>query len=404
MDILSGKRLVLGVTGSVAAYKSVFLASRLTQAEVLVDVILTEAAERFVGPISFSSVTGRQVYREEDLWESSDHVPHIELGESNDLFLIAPATANTIAKLALGIADNLLSLSALASRTPLYIAPAMDGGMYMNPATQSNIQVLEERGMVFLGPGQGHLASGLQGKGRMLEPEILFGHIRLAIGRTGRLAGKKIVVTAGGTREALDPVRYLSNRSSGRQGYALAQAGLDQGAQVVLISAPAALEPPVGARMIQVVNAAQMAEAVLKETEQADVLIMAAAVADYRPAEFSPQKIKKSPGVMSELPLQPTQDILKAVAEKKDSSGVGPDLVVGFAAESEQILAHAEKKLKEKSLDLLAVNDITRSDAGFEVDTNQVTLLWSDGRRRDLPLSTKAQVAQEIIQVISDMI
>jgi phosphopantothenoylcysteine decarboxylase/phosphopantothenate--cysteine ligase len=404
MDNVSGKRLVLGVTGSVAAYKSVFLASRLAQAGVFVDVILTEAAERFVGPISFSSVTGRRVYLEGDLWKTSDHVPHIELGETNDLFLIAPATANTIAKLAQGLADNLLSLSALASRTPLYVAPAMDGGMYLNPATQSNLRVLEERGAVILEPEQGHLASGLHGKGRMLEPDVLFGHIRQALGREGRLAGKKVVVTAGGTREALDPVRYLTNRSSGRQGYALAQAALDQGAQVTLISGPAALQAPVGARMVQVVSAAQMADAVLSETEQVDVLIMAAAVADYRPAEVSPQKIKKSTGELSEITLQPTQDILQAVAEKKSSSGVGPDLTVGFAAESEQIIGHAEKKLKGKSLDLLAVNDISRGDAGFEVETNQVTLLWPDGQRREIPLTTKSRLAREIIQEIAELI
>lgn len=397
MDLFSKQRIVLGVSGSIAAYKAVYLASRLTQAGALVDVVLSEAASKFVNPISFSSVTGRKTFRDEDLWEASEHVPHIELGENNDLFLIAPATANTIAKLANGAADNLLALSALASRTPVHLAPAMDGGMYAHPATQENLRILTERGAVVLGPAQGHLASGLKGKGRMIEPEELLGHIRLALGREGLLAGKRVVVTAGGTREAIDPVRYLSNRSSGKQGYALAQAALDQGAEVILITAPTWLQAPIGAKTISVVSAAEMFDAVLGEADRADLLIMAAAVADFQPEQPAEQKIKKAQDELSALALRPTKDILREVARRKSSTGKGPRFTVGFAAESERLIEQAEKKLKAKSLDMIAVNDISRSDAGFAVDTNQVTLLRLDGTIRELPLMSKAEVAREII-------
>ena len=397
MEIFSGKRIVLGVSGSIAAYKAVFLASRLTQAGAKVDVLLSKAAAEFVGPISFTSVTGRKTFQDQDLWEVSEHVPHIDLGENNDLFLIAPATANTIAKLANGLADNLLSLSALASRTPIFLAPAMDGGMYAHPATQENLRLLRERGAVILGPRQGHLASGLKGKGRMVEPEEIFGRIRAALGSEGLLAGKKVVVSAGGTREAIDPVRYISNRSSGKQGYALAQAALDQGAEVTLITAPTALSSPVGARQLDVVSAAEMHDAVLREAGRADLLIMAAAVADFQPAQTTKHKIKKSKADFSEIPLRPTRDILKDVAQERSSSGKGPRVSVGFAAESERIIENGEKKLQEKALDLLVVNDISREDAGFEVDTNAVTLLWADGRIRELPLLRKSEVAREVI-------
>lgn len=397
MEIIKGKKIVLGVSGSIAVYKTVSLASKLAQSGALVEVILTESAAKLVAPLTFSSVTGRRAFTDQDLWKTSDHVPHIELGESNDIFLIAPATANTIAKLARGIADNLLTVSALASRTPVLVAPAMDGGMYAHPATQENLKILRDRGISILGPKEGHLASGLEGKGRMLEPEELFGYLRLQLGREGVLAGKKVVVTAGGTREPIDPVRHITNRSSGKQGYALAQAALDQGALVSLISAPTALRPPVGARVIPVVTADQMQDAVFAEVEQADLLLMAAAVADFKLAQPAGEKIKKESGDFSQLPLEPTADILAAVADYKERPGMGPKLTVGFAAESERIVANAEEKLHQKKLDMIVVNDITREDAGFEVDTNQVILLWADGRRKDLPLMSKEEAAENII-------
>ena len=283
MKIFENKRIILGVTGSIAAYKSVDLASRLTKAGALVDVVLTEAAAKLVTPVTFSSVTGRKAYLESDLWKVDDHVLHIELGEKSQVFLIAPATANTIAKLAHGIADNLLTVSALASRTDILVAPAMDGGMYSNLATQENLATLKDRGVIILGPAEGHLASGLSGKGRMLEPEELFGHLRARLGKNGILAGKKVVVSAGGTQEPIDPVRVISNKSSGKQGYALAQAALDHGARVVLITTPVCLKPPVESSVVKVTKAEEMAEAVYKESSDADILIMAAAVADYQP-------------------------------------------------------------------------------------------------------------------------
>jgi phosphopantothenoylcysteine decarboxylase/phosphopantothenate--cysteine ligase len=396
MNIFDGKRIVLGITGSIAAYKAVSLASRLTKAGALVDVIMTEAASKLVSPISFSSVTGRRAYLEKDLWQVDDHVVHIELGETNQAFLIAPATANTIAKLAHGIADNLLTLSALASRTDILVAPAMDGGMYSHPATQENLSILEMRGVTILGPAAGHLASGLSGKGRMLEPDELMGHLRAWLGKEGPLAGKKVLVTAGGTQEAIDPVRMITNRSSGKQGYALAQAAVDQGGEVILVSAPVCLAPPVGVTLVKVENADEMAEAVLKETENTDMLIMAAAVADYMPDQISNRKIKKSEGGLSDIKLKETRDILKEVAKKK--KGKKPNVTIGFAAETENLLENAQSKLKEKTLDLIAVNDISRTDAGFGVDQNQVTLIWKDGKTEELPLMDKGDVAYEIIQ------
>src|SRR5512147_307029 len=278
MSILSNKHIVLGVTGSIAAYKAADLASKLAQAGAQVDVILSGAAEKFVTPLTFQSVTGRRAYVDGDLWGNEAHVLHVGLGHAADLLVIAPCTANTIAKLAHGQADNLLAVTALAMQSPLLIAPAMDGGMYDHPATQENIETLKKRGATFIGPAEGHLASGLSGVGRLLETAEIMGYIRLILGHHGPLAGKKVVVTAGGTQEPLDPVRVLTNRSSGKQGYALAQAALDLGAEVILVSAPTALVPPVGARLVQVETALQMRDAVMAELGRVDALVMAAAV------------------------------------------------------------------------------------------------------------------------------
>ncbi len=397
MKVLENKRIVLGVTGSIAAYKSVTLASALTKAGALVDVILTDAAAQLVAPITFSSVTGRKAYLDEDLWKVDDHVLHIDLGETNDALLIAPATANTIAKMAHGLADNLLSLTALASRTTPLIAPAMDGGMYSHPATQDNLALLTKRGVQVWGPAAGHLASGLSGKGRMLEPDQLFGYLRQWLGREGLLAGKKVVVTAGGTQEPIDPVRVISNRSSGKQGFAIAQAALDQGAAVILITAPSALEAPIGSTLIPVNTAQEMCEAVMSETTDADILIMAAAVADYKPVKSAESKIKKEQGGLDVIELERTIDILKEVAILREKKKTNLGVVIGFAAETENLLQNATSKLENKNLDLIAANDVSKKDRGIGSDNNQVTLIWKEGRTRELPLLDKSDVADELI-------
>jgi phosphopantothenoylcysteine decarboxylase / phosphopantothenate---cysteine ligase len=402
MSVFSNKRITLGVTGSIAAYKAADLASKLTQAGAQVDVILSDAAENFVTPLTFQSVTGRRAYIDRDLWGNEAHILHVGLGHSADLLVIAPCTANTIAKLAHGQADNLLTVTALATPSPLLIAPAMDGGMYDHPATQENIETLKKRGAIFIGPAEGHLASGLSGVGRLLETAEIIGHIRITLGRNGLLAGKKIVITAGGTQESLDPVRVLTNRSSGRQGYALAQTALDMGAQVTLITTPTSLIPPIGARLVHVETARQMLEAVQAESAESDALIMAAAVADFRPKNQAKDKIKKEGGI-PQIELEATEDILKTVA----GEGPGkerPRVVVGFAAESRDLLENAAHKLQSKGLDLIAANDISAEDAGFAVETNRVTLLFADGRQEDLPLMSKPEVAEVILVRVAKLL
>jgi phosphopantothenoylcysteine decarboxylase/phosphopantothenate--cysteine ligase len=393
MSIFVDKHILLGVTGSIAAYKAVELASKLTQAGAQVDVILTPFAEKFVTPLTFASVTGRKAFTDADLWGGQAHVLHVGLGHSANLLVIAPCTANTLAKLASGLADNLLTVTALAAQCPLLVAPAMDVGIYTNPATQENIRILTERRIHFAGPAEGRMASGLTGLGRFLEPAELLGHIRLLLGREGPLAGKKVVVTAGGTQEPLDPVRVLTNRSSGKQGYAVAQAALDAGATVVLVSAPSGLTPPVGAQVIQVATAQAMLESVLVESAGADALIMAAAVADFRPKKVARNKLKKRDGI-PQVELETTPDILQAVVKLGPQK---PRLLVGFAAESRDLLKNARSKLESKKLDLIVANDISTSDAGFEVDTNRVTLLFPDRPEESLPLMGKQQVAETLV-------
>jgi phosphopantothenoylcysteine decarboxylase / phosphopantothenate---cysteine ligase len=395
---LQDKRILLGVTGSIAAYKAAELASKLAQAGAQVDVILTAAAQQFVSPLTFQSVTGRRAFIDSDLWGSQGHVQHIGLGKQADLLVIAPATANTLARLANGMADNLLSVTALAATCPLVVAPAMDGGMYAHPATQANLDVLGQRGAWIIGPAAGHLASGLAGVGRMVEPLELLGHIRWIIARSGPLAGRRVVVTAGGTQEPIDPVRVIANRSSGKQGFALAQAALDLGAEMILISGPVHLPTPVGAQRVDVQSAQDMFVAVLGAISRADALIMAAAVADFRPVEKAANKIKKEGGI-PEIRLEYTPDILKAVAQCKEEQG-WPRLTVGFAAESQRLLENAAAKLQAKRLDLIVANDISAQDAGFAVDTNRVTLLHADGLSEALPLMSKEQVAAEVMQRI----
>ena len=397
---LAQKNILLGVTGSIAAYKAADLASKLAQAGALVDVILTPAATEFISPLTFQSVTGRPAYTDKALWGAEAHVLHVGLGHSADMLVIAPATANTLARLAQGLADNLLVLAALSfgsgsPEKPLLIAPAMDAGMLNHPATQANLELLRQRGAVIIGPEEGHLASGLEARGRMTEPAVLLGHIRYLLTRTGPLQGRHAVVTAGGTQEAIDPVRMIANHSSGKQGYALAQAALDAGARVTLISTPVALQPPQGAEYLQVTSAAEMELAVLKACSSADVLLMAAAVADFKPVHFSGQKIKKHAGLHT-LELEPTPDILLAVSKIRKKSQL-PKVVVGFAAETHDLLTQAKAKLKSKALDLIVANDVSHPGSGFGADTNQVTLLFPDGCAEPLPLLSKSEVAERVL-------
>ncbi|MFH1907454.1 MAG: bifunctional phosphopantothenoylcysteine decarboxylase/phosphopantothenate--cysteine ligase CoaBC [Chloroflexota bacterium] len=401
-SIFTSKHILLGVTGSIAAYKAAELASRLTQEGAQVDVILTPAAERFVAPLTYQSVTGRRALTDAELWGGEAHVLHVGLGHSADLLVIAPCTANTLARLAHGSADNLLTITALAARCPILLAPAMDVGMFAHPATQENVRILSERGVHFAGPGEGRMASGLTGKGRMLEPAELLGHIRLVLGKNGKLVGKKVVVTAGGTQEAIDPVRVITNRSSGKQGYALAQAAIDAGAQVTLITAPTSLTAPVGARLIEVRTAGEMLEAVLAESAGAEALLMAAAVADFRPKKIAADKLKKRDGI-PQVELEAAPDVLETVAGL-GSGEKRPGVVVGFAAESRDLMKNASAKLSSKKLDMIVANDVSAPDSGFAVDTNRVTLLFADGREESLSLMSKAEVAEAIIERVAAML
>jgi phosphopantothenoylcysteine decarboxylase/phosphopantothenate--cysteine ligase len=403
MSIFSGKRIILGVTGSIAAYKAADLASKLTQAGAQVETVFSPGAEKFITPLTFQSVTGRKAFTDAELWGGEAHVLHVGLGHAADLLIIAPCTANTLAKLAHGQADNLLTVTALAAECPILIAPAMDGGMFAHPATQENVRILSERGVTFVGPAPGHLASGLVGVGRMSEPLEILGMARITLGRKlGPLRDKRLVITAGGSQEPIDPVRVISNRSSGKQGYALAQSALEMGAEVTLISHPTALAAPVGAETVRVETVQQMLEAVLNAVQDADGLVMAAAVADFRVKNVAGNKLKKRDGI-PQIELEAAPDILATVASQR---GHAPRLkvVVGFAAESRDLLENAQAKLASKKLDFIAANDISAGDAGFAVETNRVTLLYADGRREELPLLSKSEVADHILTRVAEIL
>lgn len=398
---IAQKNILLGVTGSIAAYKAADLASKLTQAGAIVNTIMTPTALQFVTPITFQSVTGRDVYTDADLWGMKAHILHVDLTRKADLFIIAPITANTMAKLAHGMADNLLTISSIAyraedSKHPFLIAPAMDAGMYSHPATQENLQRLTTRGAIAVGPAWGHLASGLAAQGRMSDVTEIFDHIRYWLGRGGPLQGRRIVVTAGGTQEPIDPVRMLTNRSSGKQGYALAQAALDSGAEVTLISTPCGLPVPVGLEHVSAATAREMEKAVLHACRTADVLIMAAAVADFRPRSTAAQKIKKDKGAFT-IELEQTTDILNAVKEQRQTSN-RPQMVIGFAAETENLLENAAEKMAAKNMDMIVANDVSADDAGFGVDANRVTFLFREGKKEPLPLLSKAEVAGHVME------
>jgi phosphopantothenoylcysteine decarboxylase/phosphopantothenate--cysteine ligase len=399
ISLLQSKRILLGVTGSIACYKSVDLASKLTQAGALVDVVLSESATRFVSPLTFRSVTGRPVFA--DMWGTEEHVHHVGLGESADLLVIAPATAHTLGKLSHGLADNLLTVTALAARCPLLIAPAMDGAMYAHPTTLANVELLRERGALIIGPAEGRMASGLVGLGRMVEPGELLAHIRLALAANGPLSGKRVVVTTGPTREPIDPVRFISNRSTGKQGLAVAQAALDAGAEVTLIHGPIAEPIPLGVRPLAVQTTNEMGEAVLTEVKNAAALFMVAAVADFRPGKLSDQKIKKNSDEWGlAIGLEVTLDILEAVKAQRAECGC-PRVSLGFAAETQNAFEYGREKLLRKGLNFIAVNDVTAEGAGFATDTNRVLLLSSAGVVEEMPLMSKMAVAERLVHHVT---
>ncbi len=406
--MLLNKHIVVGICGGIASYKAVELVSHLQQAGALVDVILTEHAEEFVRPLTFATVSHRPVYS--DLWEPSGKAAetHIALAEEAELLAVVPATAHTIAKLAHGLTDNMLTAVALATTAPLLLAPAMYKEMYAHPATQANLALLQSRGAFIVGPDVGRLASGAVGPGRLPETATLLGAIHMVLGRHGDLSGRRVMVTAGGTQEPLDPVRYMGNRSSGKMGYQLAINARDRGAHVILISGPVALPIPYGVELHQVETARQMRDVVFDCITDVDVLVMSAAVADFRPAHVAMQKIKKDDTEASihensgerSIRLVSNPDILGELAAALHNPSIPSQhrrpIRVGFAAETEQLIDHAREKLRKKDLDLLVANDVSRPDSGFGSDTNKVLIFHASGAMEDLPLMPKTDIATAI--------
>jgi phosphopantothenoylcysteine decarboxylase/phosphopantothenate--cysteine ligase len=394
MTTLASKELILGVTGSIAAYKAVYLLRELARLGAGVTVVLTEAAQKFVGPLTWRTLSGRPVLT--DLFDPQTEaaVEHVALAERADALLVVPATANLLAKAAHGIADDFLTTLLLACRGPVLMAPAMDGGMWDHPAVQANVATLRSRGITVLEPETGELASGLSGKGRLPEVETILEALHRLLVPAKDLAGERILVTAGPTREPIDPVRYISNRSSGKMGYAIALAALRRGAEVVLVSGPTALIPPSGAVFLPVQTAEEMREAVLQHLPATTIVIKAAAVADYRPLRPHAAKIPSKQERLT-LPLAPTPHILTEIAAKKGSA-----FVVGFAAETHDVSAHAEAKLQATGIDLLVANDVSQAGIGFESDDNQVLLLDRWGGVQELPRIPKLQVAHAILDRI----
>jgi len=391
---LADKHVVLGVTGSIACYKALDLASKLMQAGALVDIIMSYGATQFVTPLAFRSLTHRVVVTDTFDPDSEYSVEHVALAHQADVIVVAPATVHCIAKLALGLADDPLTTTIVAAKCPLVVAPAMDGNMFDHPATQANLATLKERGAVIAGPGIGRLASGLSGVGRLLETPELLGHISYAMGKDGDLAGRTVVVSAGGTMEPIDPVRVITNHSSGKMGYALAEAARDRGADVVLVTAPTSLADPALVKVVQVRTAEEMGQAIQEHVTKADALVMAAAVADYRPTETAGQKIKKADDDLN-ISLAKTTDILK--------SAKGNFVRVGFAAESQNLVENAKAKVGSKNLDLIAANDITAEGSGFGSDTNKVTLIDRDLAVEELPLLSKYEVSNRILDRVKGL-
>jgi phosphopantothenoylcysteine decarboxylase/phosphopantothenate--cysteine ligase len=399
-QVLRNKHIVLGITGGIAAYKAAEVASRLVKAGATVDVVMTEAAIKFVAPLTFQALTHRPVVTEMFTLLGETEIGHVSLAQWADLLIIAPATANTIAKLAAGLADSMLTATALGTQVPILLAPAMETRMWENPLTQGNIARLQEaQDVTMVGPGVGRLASGGVGPGRMAEPVEIVDWVRIILGRGGGLAGQRVVVTTGGTQEPIDPVRFVGNHSSGKMGYALALAARDRGAEVTLVSAPTALPAPTGVRLVGVQTAQEMYQAVLETLPESDALIMAAAVADYRPAEAVVHKIKKGEGGL-ELTLVRTTDILAEVATQRAELGC-PRVVVGFAAETQDLVANAQAKLEAKRLDLMVANDARQA---MGADVNQVTLLDASGGVEELPLLPKDEVAERVMDRVVELL
>ncbi len=389
------KRVVLGVSGSIAAYKAADLASQLVKSGIEVFPVMTAGAARFVQPATFRALTHHPC--PVDLFEEPfpGEIAHIWLARHCDLFVIVPASMNVIARLANGLAEDMLSAAALACTAPILLAPGMNTGMWNNPATQSNLAKLRDYGYYFIEPTTGRLACRTEGVGRMADVPTIFAAIQEMLQRNISLTGKRVLVTAGPTREPLDPVRFLSNRSSGKMGYALAEAARLRGADVTLVSGPTALPAPGGIEMVRIQTASEMADAVLSRSLAADIVFAAAAVSDYRPAEIAEQKLKKTGGEAM-LTLTRTTDILAELGRRKPSG----QTLVGFAAETEHLRDHAKRKLASKYLDWIVANDVTQAGAGFDGDTNIVTLFGADGQEIALPLMTKREVAERVLDVV----
>ena len=389
--MLTGKTVLLGVTGGIAAYKAAYLASALHKLHAHVEVVMTEHATKFVAPLTFEQLTGNRCMVDTFDRNFSHQVEHIALADRTDLVLIAPATANVCAKLAHGLADDMLTTTVLACTCPKVIAPAMNTNMYLNPVTQDNLDTLRRYGWEVISPASGHLACGTTGPGRMPEPEVLLQHVLRVLALPHDLEGKRVLVTAGPTQEAIDPVRYLTNHSTGKMGYALARVAMLRGAQVTLVSGPTALEPPPFVEVVPVVSAQDMFEAVTGRQAWADLIFKAAAVADYTPADYHDDKVKKKDGDLS-IPLRRTQDILQYLGDHRRPGQV----ICGFSMETRDLLANSAAKLEKKHVDMICANNLKVAGAGFGTDTNVITLITRSGAE-ELPLLSKEEAAGRII-------
>lgn len=396
--MVAGKQILLGVTGSIAAYKAVEILRELTRRGADVHCAMTESAARFVAPLTFETLSRRPVLTDLYAPDTQGQIAHIAAAGGADLFLVAPTTAHTLAKFAHGLADDFLTNLFLAATCPVLLAPAMDVEMWRHAATQANVATLIQRGVHFIGPASGDLASGLTGPGRLAEPAEIVGAVEALLARARDLAGRSLLVTAGPTYEPLDPIRFVGNRSSGRMGFALAEAAAARGARVLLVTGPTPLASPAGVECVRVETTQEMYEAVLAHAEGRDAVIKAAAPADYRPAKVAPAKIKKGREVLT-VELTPTPDILAELSRRE-----GKAILVGFAAETEEIVANAREKLRKKNLDLVVANDVGAKDAGFGVETNRVTLVGADGEVEPLPLLSKQEVAHRILDRVARLL
>ena len=388
LGALRGARVVLGVTGGIASYKAVEIARLLGKAGARVQALMTDAAQRFVGPATFAAVTHRSVPT--DVFDSPELVIHVRIARDSDVIVVAPATANVIAKMAHGIADDLLTNVLLNSTVPLIVAPAMHTEMWEHPATQENVRTLRERGAIIVDPEEGELAGGDEGVGRLADPTVIVEAVAEALARGHDLAGVRVIVTAGGTQEPIDPVRYISNRSSGKMGFALAREAANRGAEVTLISAPTSIPVPDRVELIRIRTAEEMRDAVIARFDEADVVVKAAAVADFKAKLVAEGKIKKA-NAPSAIELEPTVDIAAELGAMKKRQ-----ILVGFAAETDDHIQAARTKLQSKNLDFIVLNDVLATDAGFEVDTNRVVILSADGAEEEVPLQLKTGIAQVI--------